>query len=227
MLITKQNSNNLLGLLSCLLAIISVCLTAFNLYLLTWIWSATGGVERTSSWSLNFNGKLQASQPVSSSRVQLVQEHEGHLQISSKGSLHLGPNSLILSGQDKQIKFPDGLKVRGLNSTSAQMSCDPGTNLICHLNSPKLKLTNPNGVDFRQSSIQTPKVSVRRVHSPTNKLHLMSLRQSIRLESLSGRLELYSFGDIHLGSRNSTVSGILFDFIGIFTFQTNQIRISR
>lgn len=254
----EPGASELAGLLSCLLAVVSVCLTAFNLYLFALVWSSLSAAGSSGSgWTvapesafvrriellggatIKFTGKL------ASERLFSVEQIRGHtkqriddnqsgpanetilLKLSSKNSIELGASrlknwlpSLILSAKQRQLQFPNGLKVHHLDAKSDRrpaIECDahreePVTRRYlktvgasCRLHAAKIKLANELGVDFRRLSIQAPTLTTRRLHSPTNKLQILSQDESL-IESRTDRVELTALEGVSLGSRNATVS---------------------
>lgn len=211
----KSAQTNLVSLFFCTLAIVSICLSAFNLYLFAWIWSKMGAARGASgsvppmefidsSDVLKFNGRLTSAKGVS---VQELRGQSSRLTLSASGGVEFkATNETLLNVGPRKLAFPAGLRVRSPlaeeeaapNAIECSHGDDPRMRPSCQLNVPHLKLSNQREkIDFATNSLQVPKVSARRLHSQLNKLQLMSSNH-LELRSTSGRIGAQALETVRL-----------------------------
>ena len=256
---SRNASKNLASLLFCFLLIVSICLAAFNFYLLAWIWSNFEGQLGPINNQLGVNllnelnffhkhrhrgDKIRLSRNLISEKTlsarlisgidqvhrdnfdaharelnSLSSELSG-LTFSSKSELRFGGNqsaraSLIISAPQNSLAFPNGLLVRPsrVDSVSGRepivcAAADRDRRYPagqCRLTSSRFELTSGERVDFLNKSIQTNRLRTKRLHSPLNKIQLLST-DSIKFESKSKQIHVEALDTVSLGSRNSIVS---------------------
>lgn len=177
-------------------------------------------IDTISSWNgIRFNGKLASLQELQVGQV-LAANDGGRLLIASKNSVqvvHHKKPLIELVAKRRRIQLPTGLRVDAVSKTGndssaqadnrkqgARLSCDPVT-AHCLASASTIVLSHKFGVDFNRKSVQTPKVSTKRVHSPTNWLNLYSSNFGL-FESKSGSIHLIALDELSLFSRNAAVS---------------------
>ena len=166
--------------------------------------------------------KLISDKPLMFARVRGV-DSEGQssgLRFMSRSEIQLGELAagsdsdargalgLVASGELGSLSFPSGLIVRDRDTLRPLISCSGARQAdnFCHLRSPTVRLAGER-LDFANKSVQLPRLQVRRLHSPMNKLQLMCSNQTI-LRSRDKQIHLQALDTISLGSRHSKVSRV-------------------
>ena len=228
---------NLVGLLVGLVSILSVCLTAFNVYLFVWICSALNAGQSLpnsalslldrlellgdSAGRIKLDGRLITRRPFSVDEIR--QDHlggsESSLRLTSANKITFRAanqsSSFSISSQRNSLEFPTGLLISSRPDGPSEIQCEPaGPNTTssgensCRLRAKQMKLTNPTGVDLSNvKSIQTNRVRTRRLHSSLQKLQLLA-GVGATFRSLEDELQLQALDLVSIGRRHSAESTV-------------------
>lgn len=230
-----EPDRNLRPLILYTCSIVVVCLNIFNLYLFAWVWSSLNGtgssathtgewakVDLISSWdTVKFNDKISSKKALRVDSIQAQPSQIEPLKVSSdesvqvKTKVSLNGDQLRLIDLDcasNRISFPSGFQVTAETGSGPTRKSQATTKIVCpadkthcELEAPTIRFSSPDGLDFQAKSMETRKVSVQRIHSPTRKLSLLSSKES-RFASGRRGIKLQALDDIALFSMKSFVS---------------------
>lgn len=236
----QASGTRLASLIFYTISLIVICLTAFNLYLLVWIWSSLRGngeqrIDLLSSWhELRLRGKLATVGKLVANQIELAQEESDRLEVIAHKTPTTNSSSIRFSQDNDsrsllrltsdRVSFESGLQVRGLSSGRVALVCGrhDGRNEqtldksddVCQVapgGEQTIELSNRRGVDFRGKSVHTNCVRTKRIHSSLNELHLVvSGHNESKFSSSDGPIRIRSMDDVILASKQANVGAETF-----------------
>lgn len=175
--------------------------------------------------SLKYNGILKSKETFQVDKLKSIASNT--LNIIGKKAIEftLRKNKLEtidllrLDSFGRKIVFPNGFRLKGLKKEStldneAVLVCsnnnladDDGFCLVQNISN--IVLNSMKGVDFLNKSLEANRIELKRLHSATNSLQLLSRNTSSFRTLHQGSINIKSLDGITLSSRNSFVSSFL------------------